>query len=543
MIMTFNELKITDPILKAIGEKGYLAPTPIQQKGIPVALDGRDMLGIAQTGTGKTAAFAIPILQHLSSGMQAEPTDVPRRNRRGRNHGREYGVRPIRALILTPTRELAVQIGDSFSDYGKYVGLKHLTIFGGVKQGPQVEALRGGVDILIATPGRLHDLIGQRFVELDAITHFVLDEADRMLDMGFVADIKRLLPLLPKSRQTLFFSATMPADIVALSKSMLTDPVRVEVTPVASAVDAIDQRVYFVEKPEKKKLLVSLLREEDKSVLVFSRTKHGADNISRLLSKSGIRSEAIHGNKSPARTHGFQVRQDPGDGRYGHRCPWHRHPGTGDRHQLRSAGCAGNVRTPYRPHRSCRTFRNRPYVLHPGRAAAYERHTAADGQKTQCGNIPCIIIFKLNLMAKSQTFGKRENEKKKQAKRLEKQKRREERQAGGSSSLDDMIAYVDENGNITDTPPQLRPKVEIQLEDIVIATPKKEDIAAEPLKGRVEYFNTEKGYGFIKDLASTEKYFFHISSAPEGIGEGRIVLFELMRGTRGMNAVKIAFAQ
>lgn len=249
-------------------------------------------------GTGKTAAFAIPILQHLSSGMQAEPTDVPRRNRRGRNHDRESGVRPIRALILTPTRELAVQIGDSFSDYGKYVGLKHLTIFGGVKQGPQVEALRGGVDILIATPGRLHDLIGQGFVELDAITHFVLDEADRMLDMGFVADIKRLLPLLPKSRQTLFFSATMPADIVALSKSMLTDPVRVEVTPVSSAVDAIDQRVYFVEKPEKKKLLVSLLREEDKSVLVFSRTKHGADNISRLLSKSGIRSEAIHGNKS-----------------------------------------------------------------------------------------------------------------------------------------------------------------------------------------------------------------------------------------------------
>ena len=298
MIMTFNELKITDPILKAIGEKGYQTPTPIQQKGIPVALDGRDMLGIAQTGTGKTAAFAIPILQHLSSGMQAEPTDVPRRNRRGRNHDRESGVRPIRALILTPTRELAVQIGDSFSDYGKYVGLKHLTIFGGVKQGPQVEALRGGVDILIATPGRLHDLIGQRFVELDAITHFVLDEADRMLAMGFVADIKRLLPLLPKSRQTLFFSATMPADIVALSKSMLTDPVRVEVTPVASAVDAIDQRVYFVEKPEKKKLLVSLLREEDKSVLVFSRTKHGADNISRLLSKSGIRSEAIHGNKS-----------------------------------------------------------------------------------------------------------------------------------------------------------------------------------------------------------------------------------------------------
>lgn len=173
-------------------------------KGIPVALDGRDMLGIAQTGTGKTAAFAIPILQHLSSGMQAEPTDVPRRNRRGRNHGREYGVRPIRALILTPTRELAVQIGDSFR-ITEICRSEASDDFGGVKQGPQVEALRGGVDILIATPGRLHDLIGQRFVELDAITHFVLDEADRMLDMGFVADIKRLLPLLPKSRQTLFF--------------------------------------------------------------------------------------------------------------------------------------------------------------------------------------------------------------------------------------------------------------------------------------------------------------------------------------------------
>ena len=209
MIMTFNELKITDPILKAIGEKGYLAPTPIQQKGIPVALDGRDMLGIAQTGTGKTAAFAIPILQHLSSGMQAEPTDVPRRNRRGRNHGREYGVRPIRALILTPTRELAVQIGDSFSDYGKYVGLKHLTIFGGVKQGPQVEALRGGVDILIATPGRLHDLIGQRFVELDAITHFVLDEADRMLDMGFFDDVTKIIEKVKNRRNLGLFSATI----------------------------------------------------------------------------------------------------------------------------------------------------------------------------------------------------------------------------------------------------------------------------------------------------------------------------------------------
>ena len=277
--MTFNELNLSAPVLRAVAQAGYESPSPIQAAAIPPVLAGRDLMGCAQTGTGKTAAFALPMLDRLTASAP-----------------RKKGA--IRALILTPTRELAVQIGDSFSDYGKYVGLKHLTIFGGVKQGPQVEALRGGVDILIATPGRLHDLIGQGFVELDAITHFVLDEADRMLDMGFVADIKRLLPLLPKSRQTLFFSATMPADIVALSKSMLTDPVRVEVTPVSSAVAAIDQRVYFVEKPEKKKLLVSLLREEDKSVLVFSRTKHGADNISRLLSKSGIRSEAIHGNKS-----------------------------------------------------------------------------------------------------------------------------------------------------------------------------------------------------------------------------------------------------
>ena len=299
MIMTFNELKITDPILKAIGEKGYLTPTPIQQKGIPVALDGRDMLGIAQTGTGKTAAFAIPILQHLSSGMQAEPTDVPRRNRRGRNHDRESGVRPIRALILTPTRELAVQIGDSFSDYGKYVGLKHLTIFGGVKQGPQVEALRGGVDILIATPGRLHDLIGQGFVELDAITHFVLDEADRMLDMGFIHDIRRILPLLPAKRQTLFFSATMPDDIVKLANTMLRNPAHVTVTPPASVVETIRQSVLFAEKAEKRTLLASLLRERpESSVLVFSRTKHGADRIARILTKAGIEGRAIHGDKS-----------------------------------------------------------------------------------------------------------------------------------------------------------------------------------------------------------------------------------------------------
>ena len=277
--MTFNDLKLSAPLLKAVSEAGYETPSPIQASAIPPVLEGRDLMGCAQTGTGKTAAFALPMLDRLSAS-------APRRK----------GA--VRALILTPTRELALQIGESFDAYGKYLKLRSTVIFGGVGQAPQVEAIRKGVDILIACPGRLNDLIGQGFIDLSDLEIFVLDEADRMLDMGFVADIKRLLPLLPKSRQTLFFSATMPADIVALSKSMLTDPVRVEVTPVASAVDAIDQRVYFVEKPEKKKLLVSLLREEDKSVLVFSRTKHGADNISRLLSKSGIRSEAIHGNKS-----------------------------------------------------------------------------------------------------------------------------------------------------------------------------------------------------------------------------------------------------
>ena len=310
--MTFKDLNIAEPILQAICEKGYNNPTPIQAKGIPVALSGRDMMGIAQTGTGKTAAFAIPIIQHLAERTTSEQNDrltdtaqenqddtQPRRSdRRGRNHGRRE-QRAIRALILTPTRELALQIGECFADYGKHTGLRHATIFGGIKQGPQVQKLRSGIDILIATPGRLLDLISQGEIKLGTITHFVLDEADCMLDMGFIADIRRLLPMLPQKRQTLFFSATMPKDIVALSKSILTDPARVEVTPVSSAVDTIEQCIYFVEKPEKRGLLLSLLKEQvDKSVLIFSRTKHGADNISRLLKKSGIQSEAIHGDKS-----------------------------------------------------------------------------------------------------------------------------------------------------------------------------------------------------------------------------------------------------
>ena len=279
--MTFTELSISETILKALLTKGYQTPTPIQEKAIPVALDGKDLLGIAQTGTGKTAAFAIPIIQML-------------------NESRVKKVRrEIKALILTPTRELAIQIDECFEDYSQYTNLRHAVVFGGVNQRPQVEQLRRGVDILTATPGRLLDLIAQKHISLNGITHFVLDEADRMLDMGFIHDIKRLLPLLPKQKQTLFFSATMPAAIAKLSRSILSKPVRVEVTPASSAVDTVDQHLYFVEKSLKSNLLFTVLQKaQSKSVLVFSRTKHGADRIARVLNKKGIGCEAIHGNKS-----------------------------------------------------------------------------------------------------------------------------------------------------------------------------------------------------------------------------------------------------
>lgn len=280
--MTFKELNISEPVLRALNEKNYDLPTPIQQQAIPVAVKGRDMLGIAQTGTGKTAAFAIPIIEQLSS----RPAN-------------KAGKRPVRALILTPTRELAIQIEEAFADYGKYSGLWHTVIFGGVNQKPQTDSLARGTDILIATPGRLIDLINQKYVKLNDIDHFVLDEADRMLDMGFIHDVKRILPLLPAKRQTLLFSATMPATISELSKTILRDPVRVEVAPVASVVDSIEQLVYYVEKPKKIDLLVDLLNKETgKSVLIFSRTKHGADKIARKLSKQHIGCEAIHGDKS-----------------------------------------------------------------------------------------------------------------------------------------------------------------------------------------------------------------------------------------------------
>lgn len=276
--MIFEELNLIEPILKALNQEGYTSPTPIQEQSIPVLLQGKDLLGCAQTGTGKTAAFSIPILQKLYK------TD----HRKG-----------IKALILTPTRELAIQIGESFEAYGRYTGLKHAVIYGGVGQKSQTDALNNGVQILIATPGRLLDLISQGYVSLKSLDFFVLDEADRMLDMGFIHDIRRILKLLPARRQTLFFSATMPPEIESLANSMLMNPVKVEVTPASSTVDTISQFVYFVEKKEKKDLLLHLLKDNSiESVLVFTRTKYGADKLARILTKSGVCAEAIHGNKS-----------------------------------------------------------------------------------------------------------------------------------------------------------------------------------------------------------------------------------------------------
>ena len=274
--MTFKDLNITEPILKAIEEKGYANPTPIQVKAIPAALTGKDILGCAQTGTGKTAAFAIPIIQHLQALKNRDKS--------------------IKALILTPTRELALQISECIDDYAKYTQVRHGVIFGGVNQRAQVNMLHKGVDILVATPGRLLDLMNQGYIHLDNVRHFVLDEADRMLDMGFIHDIKRILP---KEKQTLFFSATMPDTIIALTNSLLKQPVKITITPKSSTVDTIEQTIYFVEKKEKSKLLISILHKtEGQSVLVFSRTKHNADRIVRVLSKAGIGSQAIHGNKS-----------------------------------------------------------------------------------------------------------------------------------------------------------------------------------------------------------------------------------------------------
>ena len=279
--MPFKSLNIIDPILKALIEEGYTIPTPIQIQAIPLVLQGSDLLGSAQTGTGKTAAFAIPILQILSADKTW------------------YKKKRIRSLIVTPTRELAIQIDESFKAYGRHTGLRSTVIFGGVNQNPQTSALRNGVDIVVATPGRLLDLINQGHLTLRDVEILVLDEADRMLDMGFIHDVRKLLTLVPKKRQTLLFSATMPAEIVKLSSTILTNPARVSVAPVSSTVDIIKQYVYYVDKGNKNALLVEVLKDPQiKTALVFTRTKHGADKVVKVLQKHNIKAEAIHGNKA-----------------------------------------------------------------------------------------------------------------------------------------------------------------------------------------------------------------------------------------------------
>ncbi|MCO5949658.1 DEAD/DEAH box helicase [Mucilaginibacter flavidus] len=280
--MLFQDLNIIEPILRALKTEGYTTPTPIQEQAIPILLQQKDLLGCAQTGTGKTAAFAIPILQLLYQDRLQHKEQ-----------------KTIKALILTPTRELAIQIDESFAAYGKHTGLKHLVIFGGVNQNPQTDALRRGVDILVATPGRLLDLMNQRFVHLDHIKMLVLDEADRMLDMGFVHDVKKIIAKVPAKRQTLFFSATMPKEIQQLADTILNKPEKVEVTPVSSTADTIQQALYYVEKNDKRALLAHILKDKEiKTALVFTRTKHGADKVVKDLVRVGITAEAIHGNKS-----------------------------------------------------------------------------------------------------------------------------------------------------------------------------------------------------------------------------------------------------
>lgn len=277
---TFNDLGLIEPILKALETEGYTHPTPIQAQAIPHLIKGRDLLGCAQTGTGKTAAFAIPILQELSSKPPA-------------------AKRAIRTLILTPTRELAIQIGESFASYGRNLQIRQTVIFGGVGQRPQTDALHRGVDVVIATPGRLLDLMQQGFVHLNGLEVFVLDEADRMLDMGFIHDVKKVIAKIPAKRQTLFFSATMPPVIAKLASSILTDPIRVDVAPVSSTADTIDQHLYMVDRADKNKLLIHLMQGDTiREALIFTRTKHGANKVAKILVQEGIGAEAIHGNKS-----------------------------------------------------------------------------------------------------------------------------------------------------------------------------------------------------------------------------------------------------
>ena len=347
---TFASLNLTAPLLRALVDKAYTHPSPIQVQAIPPLLEGRDLIGCAQTGTGKTAAFALPILQRLSARPQ------PRTPRRPR------------ALILTPTRELAAQIGDNIALYGRHLPLRHAVIFGGVGEQPQIRALAAGVEIIVATPGRLLDLMEQGHALLDRVEIFVLDEGDRMLDMGFAPDVKRILAKLPSPRQSLLFSATMPDEIRQLANRFLHNPVHIEVSPVASTVDSVEQRVCHVQRSDKHRLLVhTLARHAEGLVLVFSRTKHGANRLALNLERDGIRATAIHGNKSqggaPARAGGFPHRPDPRARRHRHRCARHRREGHRSGGQLRHPGGTGGLRAPHWPHRADGCLRLCAFIL------------------------------------------------------------------------------------------------------------------------------------------------------------------------------------
>jgi ATP-dependent RNA helicase RhlE len=280
-LITFTKLGVAEPLLRALATENYTTPTPIQAQAIPALLAGRDMIGIAQTGTGKTAAFALPLLQRLSVARQPA------------------GPRSARALILAPTRELAIQIAEAIRTYGRHLGLRHTVVYGGVGAGPQIKALAGGVDILVATPGRLLDLASQGRVRLDGVSCLILDEADRMLDMGFIRDVRKIVAMMPKTRQSLLFSATMSADVAHMARELLRDPVRIEVSPEAPTVDLIEQSVHHVETAAKRALLTGMLGDKALArVMVFTRTKHGANRLSLQLCKEGFASDAIHGNKS-----------------------------------------------------------------------------------------------------------------------------------------------------------------------------------------------------------------------------------------------------
>ena len=392
---TFENLGLADSLLRAVRAEGYETATPIQQKAIGPVLAGHDLMGCAQTGTGKTAAFALPTLQRLSVGtstlaVEKDSQDHNDHHNNHRSNGRRDSQRrpakshrPIRSLILAPTRELAAQIGASFATYGKFTGLRYAVVYGGVGQGPQVRALQQGVDILVATPGRLEDLMEQGYIDLRHVEILILDEADQMLDMGFIVPLRRIVAAVPRERQTLMFSATMPPEIRKLTTEWLRNPTYVEVAPVATPAELVEHSVHFVEPRDKLSKLQHFLENTAYTrTLVFSRTKHGADKIVKQLSKSGIRAAALHSNKSQSvRQRTLEQFKGESPARAGgdrHRGPRPRRRRDLARGEFRPAGSAGSVRPPHRPHRPRRRDGHRHELRRPGRARPVATDRTAD---------------------------------------------------------------------------------------------------------------------------------------------------------------------